>query len=47
MQVLEKNPMAWKDCARWRYFAATLVLYSLKRMLNLVRSWSDKNNIEE
>lgn len=30
MQVLEKNPVAWKDCARWRYFGAALVLYSLK-----------------
>jgi hypothetical protein len=29
MKVLEKNPMAWKDCARWRYFGATLVLHSL------------------
>ncbi len=29
MSVLEKNERAWKDCARWRYFAASLVLYSL------------------
>ncbi len=27
--VLEKNERAWKECARWRYFAASLVLYSL------------------
>lgn len=29
MAVLEKNERAWKECARWRYFAASFVLYSL------------------
>ena len=36
MKVLEKNQRAWKDCARWRYFGATLVLYSLKDAESLV-----------
>eukprot|EP00985_Skeletonema_marinoi_P001454 scaffold581_cov127-Skeletonema_marinoi.AAC.5 len=30
MNILEKNPVAWKECARWRYFRAALVLESLK-----------------
>jgi len=30
MGVLEKNERAWKECARWRYFMAGLVLYSLR-----------------
>jgi len=30
MNILEKNPVAWKECARWRYFSAALVLESLK-----------------
>ncbi|KAL7495293.1 hypothetical protein ACHAWT_006619 [Skeletonema menzelii] len=30
MNMLEKNPVAWKECARWRYFRAALVLESLK-----------------
>ena len=29
MTVLERNERAWKECARWRYFAASLILYSL------------------
>ena len=36
MNVLEQNQRAWKDCARWRYFGATLVLYSLKDAESLV-----------
>jgi len=36
MKVLEKNQRAWKDCARWRYFGAALVLYSLKDAESLV-----------
>eukprot|EP00584_Thalassiosira_punctigera_P010985 CAMPEP_0172545316 /NCGR_PEP_ID=MMETSP1067-20121228/15255_1 /TAXON_ID=265564 ORGANISM="Thalassiosira punctigera, Strain Tpunct2005C2" /NCGR_SAMPLE_ID=MMETSP1067 /ASSEMBLY_ACC=CAM_ASM_000444 /LENGTH=538 /DNA_ID=CAMNT_0013332031 /DNA_START=233 /DNA_END=1850 /DNA_ORIENTATION=- len=30
MGVLEKNERAWKECARWRYFTAALVLFSMK-----------------
>jgi hypothetical protein len=30
MNILEKNAVAWKQCARWRYFGAALVLESLK-----------------
>ncbi|KAL7535358.1 hypothetical protein ACHAXR_006440 [Thalassiosira sp. AJA248-18] len=30
LAVLQKNERAWKECARWRYFMASLVLYSLK-----------------
>jgi len=30
MNALGKNPVAWKECARWRYFRATLILFSLK-----------------
>lgn len=30
MHMLEKNPVAWKECARWRYFRAALILFSLK-----------------
>lgn len=30
MSTLQKNPVAWKECARWRYFRAALVLESLK-----------------
>eukprot|EP00585_Thalassiosira_rotula_P005600 CAMPEP_0196149044 /NCGR_PEP_ID=MMETSP0910-20130528/29000_1 /TAXON_ID=49265 /ORGANISM="Thalassiosira rotula, Strain GSO102" /LENGTH=574 /DNA_ID=CAMNT_0041411893 /DNA_START=89 /DNA_END=1813 /DNA_ORIENTATION=+ len=33
MGILEKNERAWKDCARWRYFKAGLVLYSMKDSL--------------
>jgi len=29
MNILEKNPVAWKECARWRYFRAALILFSL------------------
>ena len=31
MSMLEKNPVAWKECARWRYFRAALILLSLKK----------------
>ena len=36
MSMLEKNPVAWKECARWRYFCAALVLESLKDADTLV-----------
>ncbi|KAL3771101.1 hypothetical protein ACHAWU_006478 [Discostella pseudostelligera] len=29
MSVLETNARAWKECARWRYFMAAFILYSL------------------
>jgi hypothetical protein len=29
--VLENNERAWKECARWRYFAGAFVLSSLKK----------------
>lgn len=30
MKVLESNERAWKECARWRYFMAAFLFYSLK-----------------
>jgi hypothetical protein len=36
MTIFEKNPVAWKQCARWRYFGAALVLESLKDADNVV-----------
>lgn len=29
IEVLEKNERAWKDCARWKYLKAALILRSL------------------
>jgi hypothetical protein len=36
MNILEKNSVAWKQSARWRYFGAALVLESLKDADTLV-----------
>jgi hypothetical protein len=36
MNILERNPVAWKECARWRYFGAALVLDSLKNAESLL-----------
>ena len=30
INMLKKNPAAWKESARWRYFRAALILFSLK-----------------
>ena len=30
MDALNKNERAWADCAKWRYFQAAFILYSLE-----------------